>query len=60
MLETVDVRTPLRAEEENFSVGVDDDDDPEDPNSFLMDKRNISRASASASGHSNSPRTPLR
>lgn len=56
-LEAVDVRTPLRAEEENFSVGVDDEDDPEDPNSFLMEKRNMSRSqqSASASVPSNSP-----
>ncbi|XP_031636037.1 insulin-like receptor isoform X2 [Contarinia nasturtii] len=53
LLEVVDVRTPLRAEEENFSVGVDDDDDA-DPNSFLMENRNISRASASASVPSNS------
>lgn len=45
----VDVRTPLRAEEENFSVGADDDDDPEDPNSFLMEKRNISRSQQSTS-----------
>lgn len=37
ILETVDVRTPLRAEEENFSVGVDDDEEPHDPNSFLME-----------------------
>lgn len=57
-LEVVDVRTPLRAEEENFSVGADDEEDPEeDPNSFLMEKRNISRSqqSASASVPSNSP-----
>lgn len=56
MLEVVDVRTPLRAEEENFSVGVDDDE-PEDPNSFLMENRNISHSHshASASGPSNSP-----
>lgn len=57
----VDVRTPLRAEEENFSVGNDDEEDPEDPNTFLMEKRNISRSqpsasvSASASVPSNSP-----
>lgn len=57
LLESVDVRTPLRAQEENFSVGVDEDEDhedPEDPNSFLMDNRNI-RIVASASGPSNSP-----
>lgn len=60
-LEVADVRTPLRAEEENFSVGADDEEDPEDPNTFLMEKRNISRsqqsasASASASVPSNSP-----
>lgn len=38
ILETVDVRTPLRAEEENFSVEGDEDDEeePEDHNSFLM------------------------
>lgn len=47
----VDVRTPLRAEEENFSVGADDED-PEDPNSFLMENRNIHQG---ASGPSNSP-----
>lgn len=40
MLEVVDVRTPLRAEEENFSVGGDEED-PEDPNSFLMQKTNM-------------------
>lgn len=56
-MEVVDVRTPLRAEEENFSVGADDEEeDPEDPNMFLMEKRNISsHPSASASGPSNSP-----
>lgn len=50
------MRTPLRAQEENFSVGVDEDEDPEvlDHNSFLMDNRNI-RIVASASGTSNSP-----
>lgn len=36
----VDVRTPLRAEEENFSVGGEEED-PEDPNSFLMEKTNL-------------------
>lgn len=51
LLEVVDVRTPLRAEEENFSVGADDED-PEDPNSFLMENRNIHQG---ASGPSNSP-----
>lgn len=56
LLEVVDVRTPLRAEEENFSVGADDEEEHEDPNSFLMEKRNISsHQSASASGPSNSP-----
>lgn len=40
ILEVVDVRTPLRAEEENFSVGGDDED-PEDANSFLMQKTNM-------------------
>lgn len=55
VMEVVDVRTPLRAEEENFSVGVDDeDDDPEDPNSFLMEKRSIHQA-ASTSGPVHSP-----
>lgn len=55
MLEVVDVRTPLRAEEENFSVGADEDEeDPEDPNLFLMENRNMHGA-ASASGPSNSP-----
>lgn len=57
------MRTPLRAQEENFSVGADDDDDDdddddpddhEDPGSFLMENRNI-HAMASASGQSNSP-----
>lgn len=53
--EVVDVRTPLRAEEENFSVGADDEeDDPEDPNSFLMEKRSIHQA-ASTSGTVHSP-----
>lgn len=40
LLEVVDVRTPLRAEEENFSVGGEDED-PEDPKSFLMEKTNM-------------------
>lgn len=54
----MDVRTPLRAEEENFSVGADeDDDDPgqEDPNSFLMENRGSMHQAASTSGPSNSP-----
>lgn len=55
LLEVVDVRTPLRAEEENFSVGADEDEeDPEDPNIFLMENRNMHGA-ASTSGPSNSP-----
>lgn len=55
LLEVVDVRTPLRAEEENFSVGADDEEeDPEDPNSFLMENRSMHQA-ASTSGPSNSP-----
>lgn len=40
LLEQVDVRTPLRAEEENFSVGAEEEDH-EDPNSFLMEQTNL-------------------
>lgn len=47
----VDVRTPLRAEEENFSVGGEEEDH-EDPNSFLMEKTNLSGQNA---GPSHSP-----
>lgn len=51
MIEVVDVRTPLRAEEENFSVGNDEEEDPEDPNSFLMENTKL----AQKEGPSNSP-----
>lgn len=47
------MRTPLRAEEENFSVGVDDEEEMQGPNSFLMEQEKMSLAEEA--GPSSSP-----